>query len=92
MIERGPASRPPKKSLEKGLREKVRWRRSVGEDPSEKVHGRRPTGEGPLEKVNGRSFAEGHQKSGLSENRASRKEESDRIPCEEKNNSLIFLD
>ena len=59
------------------MSEKIRQRRSMGEGPREKVHWRRSTGE-VLPKVT--------KKVGC------RKEESDRIPCEEKNNSLIFLD
>ena len=51
MIERGLASRLPKKSLKKGLIEKVQGRRSNEEGPWEKVRWRRSTGEGLMEKV-----------------------------------------
>ena len=54
MTERGHASRLPEKLSKKGLREKVCWRRSIGESPPKKVLRRRSI-EGDLpEKVHRR--------------------------------------
>ena len=71
VTEKGPTSRLSKKSSEKGMTEKVHWRRlvregswekvrrrwSVGKGPSKKVLRRKATGEGPSETVCWRRFA-----------------------------------
>ena len=97
VTERGPGSRLPEKLLEKGPTEKVHRRRSAGESPLEKVCWRRFVEEGPPEKVRGRRLVGegprekrdvvgkvGCRKRGLVGNVAL-------IPCEEKNNSVIFI-
>ena len=62
---------------------KVRGRRSAREISSEKVHRRRSAGEGPSEKrdVDGRGPVGKRVMAG----------KMALIPCEEKNNSLIFI-
>ena len=69
------------------LQEKVHRRRSIGKGLLEKVHRRRSTGKGPSEKrdVDGRGPIGKRVVAGKVAKKVAL------IPCEEKNNPLIFI-
>ena len=79
--------------------EKVRGRKSVGEGSTKKVYQRRSIreaiqGENPMEKVcRRRSDGERSAREGLSKKVHGRRSDGKvaLIPCEDKNNSLIFI-
>ena len=80
-----------RRSAGEGAQEKVCGRRFVGEGLREKVYRRRSTREhiGPLEKVHGRSGCD--RKTGWKGWLEKLAGKLALIPCEEKNNSLIFI-